>query len=111
MVELATQIPLAQHNRARSILRLIGRLNHARRINRTRRGAAKLHRIAHVCRKFGRRMAHHERHSAALSATGIHHTLNARLMRALAQHNQAPGFDDRGLLPAMASSVSPKIRV
>ena len=29
VVELAAQIPLAQHNRARSILRLVGRLNHA----------------------------------------------------------------------------------
>ena len=44
-------------------------------------------------------MTHHERHNAALTATGIHHTLNARLMRALAQNNQTPGFDNRSLLP------------
>ena len=46
MIELTTQISLAKHNRARGILRLIGRLDHARRIDRTRRGAAELHRIA-----------------------------------------------------------------
>ena len=98
MVELAAQIALAQHNRARGILRLIGRLDHARRIDRTRRGAAKLNRIAHVLRHLGRGMVHHQRHHTALAATGIHHALTARLMRALAQHNQAPGLNDRGLL-------------
>ena len=98
-IELATQIPLAQHNRARGILRLIRRLDHARRIDRARRGAAKLHRIAHVCRHLSRGVAHHERHHTTLPAAGIHHALNARLMRALAQHNQAPGLDDRSLLP------------
>ena len=50
-------------------------------------------------RHLGRGVAHHQRHDAALAATGIHHALNARLVRALAQHNQAPGLDDRGLLP------------
>ena len=99
VVELAAQIALAQHNRARGILRLIRRLDHTRRIDRARRGAAKLHRIAHVCRKFGRRMAHHERHNAALATTGIHHALNARLMRTLAQNNQTPRLNNRSLLP------------
>ena len=99
MIELVTQIPLAKHNRARSILRLIRWLNHARRIDRTRRGAAKLNRIAHVLRHLGRGMVHHQRHNAARAATGIHHALNARLVRTLTQHNQTSGFDDRGLLP------------
>ena len=44
-------------------------------------------------------MVHHQRHNAALATTGIHHTLNARLVRTLTQHNQTSGFDDRGLLP------------
>ena len=44
-------------------------------------------------------MAHHERHNAALTTTGIHHTLNARFVRTLTQHNQTSGLDDRGLLP------------
>ena len=99
MIELATQIPLAQHNRARGILRLIRRLDHARRIDRTRRGAAKLNRVAHMCRHLGRGMVHHQRHYAALATTCIHHALNARLVRALAQHNQASGLNDRSLLP------------
>ena len=50
-------------------------------------------------RRFGRGVAHHQRHDAALATAGIHHALNARLMRALAQHNQASGLDDGGLLP------------
>ena len=50
-------------------------------------------------RYLGRGVTHHERHDAALTATGIHHALNARLVRALAQHDQAPGLDDRSLLP------------
>ncbi len=50
-------------------------------------------------RHLGRGVTHHQRHHTALTATGIHHALNARLVRALAQHNQAPGLDDRGLLP------------
>ena len=99
VVELATQIPLAKHNRARGILRLIGRLDHARRIDRTWRGAAKLNRVAHMHLHLSRGMPHHERHNAALSTTGIHHALNTRLMRALAQHNQASGLNDRSLLP------------
>ena len=99
VVELATQIPLAEHNRARGILRLIRRLNHARRINRTRRGTAKLNRIAHMRRHLGRGVAHHQRHHATLATTGVHNALNARLMRALAQHNQASGLNDGGLLP------------
>ena len=99
MIELATQIPLAEHNRARSILRLIGRLDHARRIDRTRRSAAKLNRVAHVCRNLGCGMVHHERHHTALATTGIHHALNALLVRALAQYNQASGLNDRSLLP------------
>ena len=99
MIEFATQIPLAKHNRARGILRLIGRLDHARRIDCTRRGAAKLNRVAHVLRHLGRGMVHRQRHYAALATTGIHHALNTRLMRALTQNNQAPGFDNRSLLP------------
>ena len=99
MVEFATQIPLAQHNRARGILRLIGRLDHARRIDRTRRGAAELNCVAHVLRHLGRGVADHQRHHITLAATGIHHTLNARLMRALAQYNQASGLNNRSLLP------------
>ena len=98
MIELVTQIPLAQHNRARGILRLIRRLNHARRIDGTRRSAAKLHCIAHVLRHLGSGMVHHERYYAALATTGVHHTLNARLVRALAQNNQAPRFNNRRLL-------------
>ena len=99
MIELATQIPLAKHNRARGILRLIGRLDHARRINRTRRGAAKLNRVAHMRRHLSRGMVHHQRHNAALATTRIHHALNTRLMRALAQNNQAPRLNNRSLLP------------
>ena len=38
-------------------------------------------------------------HNTALTATGIHHALNARLVRTLAQNNQAPGFDNCSLLP------------
>ena len=99
VVELATQIPLAQHNRACGILRLIRRLNHVRRIDRTRRGAAKLNRVAHTRRHLSRGVAHHERHDTALTAAGIHHALNARLVRALAQNNQAPRLNNRSLLP------------
>ena len=44
-------------------------------------------------------MVHHERHYAALTATCIHHALNVRLMRALAQNNQAPRLNNRSLLP------------
>ncbi len=77
-------------------------------INRTRRGAAKLYSIAHACRNLGRRMAHHQRHNAALVATGIHHTLNARLMRALAQTTRRPGLITAAFSPAIASSVSPR---
>ena len=50
-------------------------------------------------RHLSRDMVHHERHNAALAATGIHHALNARLMRALAQNNQAPRLNNRSLLP------------
>ena len=49
-------------------------------------------------RRLGRGMVHHKRHDVALAATGIHHALNARLMRALTQHNQASGLNDRSLL-------------
>ena len=99
VVELTAQIALAQHNRARSILRLIGRLDHARRIDCARRGAAELNRIAHMRRHLGRGAAHHQRHHTALTAASIHHTLNARFVRTLTQHNQTSGLDDRGLLP------------
>ena len=99
MIELATQIPLAQHDRTRGILRLIRRLNHARRIDGTRRSTAKLHGIAHVLRHLGRGMVHHQRHNAALATTRIHHALNTHLMRALAQNNQAPRLNNRSLLP------------
>ena len=44
-------------------------------------------------------MVHHQRHNAALATTGIHHALNARLVRALAQNNQASALNDRSLLP------------
>ena len=50
-------------------------------------------------RHLSRGMTHHERHDAALATTGIHYALNARLMRALAQHNQASGLNDRSFLP------------
>ena len=51
-----------------------------------------------MLRHLSRGVAYHKRHNAALAATSIHHALNARLVRALAQHNQAPGFDNRSLL-------------
>ena len=44
-------------------------------------------------------MVHHERHNATLAATGVHHALNAQLMRAFAQHNQTSRLDDSSLLP------------
>ena len=44
-------------------------------------------------------MVHHERHNTTLATTRIHHALNARLVRALAQNNQAPGLNNRSLLP------------
>ena len=50
-------------------------------------------------RHLGRGMAHHERHDAALATTRIHYALNTRLVCALTQYNQAPGFNDRSLLP------------
>ena len=99
MIELASQIPLAQHNRARSILRLIRRLNHTRRIDGTRCSTAKLHGIAYMRRYLGRGMAHNQRHHTALAAARIHYALNARLMRALAQNNQSPRLNNRSLLP------------
>ena len=99
VIELATQIPLAKHNRARGILRLIGRLDHARRIDGTRRSTAKLHGIAYMRRYLGRGMAHNQRHHTALAAARIHYALNARLMRALAQNNQSPRLNNRSLLP------------
>ena len=50
-------------------------------------------------RHLSRGVAHHERNDAALATTRIHHALNARLVRALAQYNQAPELNDRSLLP------------
>ena len=44
-------------------------------------------------------MVHHQRHYAALATTCIHHALNARLVRTLAQNNQASRLNNRSLLP------------
>ena len=52
-----------------------------------------------MSRNLGRGMVHHQRHNAALATTCIHHALNARLVCALTQHNQASGLNDRSLLP------------